>query len=267
MSTSPERPLALITGAAGDIGSAVARRLAAEHRLALVDHPSRSAVLDALADELGGAGHTDTWTDTFDVTDEQQTRSAVGRCVAGVGVPSALVNNAGVQGAFAPVHEYPLADAATVITVNLIGAFNVLVAVSAEMVAAGRHGAVVNLASMAGVAGAANMGAYSASKAGVIGMTRSAAKDLAPHGIRVNSVSPAFIGPGEMWDRQVRLQAGTNTQYFSTDPDEVAAAMIASVPLRRCGTLGEVADVVAYLLSSGASYLTGIDVEIAGGAG
>ena len=89
---------------------------------------------------------------------------------------------------------------------------------------------------MAGVSGAPNMPAYSASKAAVIGLTKAAAKDLAPHGIRVNAVSPAFIGPGRMWENQVARQAEAGSQYYATDPDAVAAQMIDMVPLRRYGS-------------------------------
>ena len=110
------------------------------------------------------------------------------------------------------------------------------------------------------------MAAYSASKAAVIALTKTAAKDLAQHGIRVNSVSPAFIGPGEMWDRQVELQARTSSQFYSDSPDEVANEMIASVPLRRYGSLDEVAAAVQFLLSDEASYITAFDIEVSGGA-
>lgn len=110
------------------------------------------------------------------------------------------------------------------------------------------------------------MVAYSASKAAVVAMTKSAAKDLAQHSIRVNSISPAFIGPGTMWDRQVDLQARTPSQYYSDDPAEVEAQMIGSVPLRRYGSLDEVASVVQFLLSDDASYITAFDVEVSGGA-
>ena len=95
---------------------------------------------------------------------------------------------------------------------------------------AGRGGAVVCSASMAGVTGAPNMIAYSASKAAVIGMAKSAAKDLAPAGIRVNSISPAFIGPGRMWDSQVAAQAAADSPYFADRPDEVAQQMISMIP-------------------------------------
>ena len=132
-----------------------------------------------------------------------------------------------------------------------------------------RHGpphAIVAMASMAGVNGAPNMPAYAASKAAVLGLAKSASRDLAPHGIRVNAVSPAFIGPGAMWDNQVARQAAAASQYYSSDPEEVARQMIELVPLRRYGAPSEVADVICYLVSDRASYLTGINVEVAGGA-
>ena len=148
----------------------------------------------------------------------------------------------------------------------MLGAFVVLSAVSAAMVEAGVPGSIVSSASMAGVTGAPNMSAYSASKAAVIGLTKSAAKDLAPAGIRVNAVSPAFIGPGRMWDNQVASQAATPSPYYPDDPSDVADQMIRMVPMGRYGSTDEVARVVAFLLSDEASYLTGVNIEISGGS-
>jgi len=142
----------------------------------------------------------------------------------------------------------------------------VLAAVGRAMIEGGAGGSVVNIASMAGVSGAPNMPAYSASKAAVIGLTKAAAKDLAPNGIRVNAVSPAFVGPGRMWDAQVERQAAAGSQYYATDPDEVAAQMIDMVPMRRYGSADEVATVVAFLLSDDSSYVTGVNVEVSGGS-
>ncbi|MGH9289197.1 MAG: SDR family NAD(P)-dependent oxidoreductase [Acidimicrobiales bacterium] len=150
--------------------------------------------------------------------------------------------------------------------VNVLGAFTVLSTVSAAMVAEAVAGSIVSSASMAGVTGAPNMSAYSASKAAVIGLTKSAAKDLAPVGIRVNAVSPAFIGPGRIWDNQVTSQAAAPGPYYADNPSEVARQMIRLVPLGRRGSPDEVAGVVAFLLSDDASYVTGINIEISGGS-
>jgi 2-dehydro-3-deoxy-L-rhamnonate dehydrogenase (NAD+) len=82
----------------------------------------------------------------------------------------------------------------------------------------------------------------------------------------VNAVSPAFIGPGRMWDTQVVGQAAAGSQYYAADPDEVAAQMVGAVPMRRYGSVCEVATVVAFLLSDDASYLAGVNVEVSGGS-
>jgi NAD(P)-dependent dehydrogenase (short-subunit alcohol dehydrogenase family) len=252
----------LVTGAAGDIGTAIADVLARRgHRLVLADHPSSGARLDDAVDRCRRLG-ADAEGVTFDVTDEASTITAV----EGLGPMGGLVNNAGYQGVFTSVDSYPLEDARRVIDVNVLGAMTVLAAVSRAMIADGAGGAVVNIASMAGVSGAPNMPAYAASKAAVIGLTKAAAKDLAPHGIRVNAVSPAFVGPGRMWDTQVAQQAAAGSQYFATDPDAVAAQMIGMVPMRRYGSAHEVATVVAFLLSDDASYVTGVNVEVTGGS-
>jgi NAD(P)-dependent dehydrogenase (short-subunit alcohol dehydrogenase family) len=260
------RSLALITGAGGDLGRAAARRLGQDGwSLALVDHPRAGGALEqtqALCATLGAT----TWVDTFDVTDADGVQRSLRACREALGVPTALFNNAGYQGRFARVDRYPSDDARRVLEVNVLGAFIVLSVVSAAMVEAGVPGSVVCSASMAGVSGAPNMSVYSASKAAVIGLTRSAAKDLAPAGIRVNAVSPAFIGPGRMWDTQVAAQAAAPSPYYADDPAEVARQMLGMVPLGRYGSPDEVARVVAFLLSEDASYLTGINVEIAGGS-
>lgn len=118
---------------------------------------------------------------------------------------------------------------------------------------------------MAGVDGPPNMAAYAASKFAVIGLTRTAAKDLAPYGIRVNAISPAFMGPGYMWDRQVRLQAAAGSQYFSADPQVVERQMIGAVPMRRYGDISEIPGTAAFLMSDAASCITGANIPISGG--
>ena len=258
--------VALITGAAGDIGRAVAHRLAEQGwSLALVDHPDAVVGLEETQQGCTSAGAT-TWIDTFDVTDADEAERSIRTCRNEVGAPTALFNNAGYQGAFERIDRYPPADAQRVFAVNVLGAFTMLSLVSAAMIDAGVAGSIVCTASMAGVSGAPNMSAYSTSKAAIVGLTKSAAKDLAPAGIRVNAVSPAFIGPGRMWENQVAAQAATPSPYYADDPSEVARQMIAMVPLRRYGSPDEVARVVSFLLSDDASYLTGVNVEIAGGS-
>jgi NAD(P)-dependent dehydrogenase (short-subunit alcohol dehydrogenase family) len=243
----------LVTGAAGDIGTAIAEVLARRgYDLVLADHPDASERLDEACVRLGAQRAT------FDVTDE----AAVAAAVDEVGPLGGLVNNAGYQGVFTSVDLYPLEDARRVLEVNVLGVMTVLAAAARVMTG----GAIVNIASMAGVSGAPNMPAYSASKAAVIGLTKSAAKDLASLGIRVNAVSPAFIGPGRMWDTQVARQAAAGSQYYAADPDEVASQMIGMVPMRRYGSVQEVATVVAFLLSDDASYVTGVNVEVSGGS-
>jgi NAD(P)-dependent dehydrogenase (short-subunit alcohol dehydrogenase family) len=233
----------LVTGAAGDIGSAIADELTRRgHTVVRADHPD-------LADRVDIA---------FDVTDE----SAVATAVEGLGQLGGLVNNAGYQGVFTSVERYPLDDARRVLEVNVLGVMTVLSATARAM----NGGSIVNVASMAGVSGAPNMPAYSASKAAVIGLTKAAAKDLAPRGIRVNAVSPAFVGPGRMWENQVARQAEAGSQYYATEPHAVAEQMIGMVPLRRFGSPREVASVVAFLLSDDASYVTGVNVEVSGGS-
>jgi NAD(P)-dependent dehydrogenase (short-subunit alcohol dehydrogenase family) len=261
-----ERPIALVTGAAGDIGRAAARRLARQGwSLALVDHPSMLEPLDNTREQCTALG-APAWSDAFDVTDVAGVERSVGACRDALGVPTALFNNAGYQGTFERIDRYPRDDARRVFEVNVLGAFTVLSAVSAAMVAAGVTGSIVSSASMAGVTGAPNMSAYSASKSAIIGLTKSAAKDLAPAGIRVNAVSPGFIGPGRMWENQVASQAATPSTYYPDEPAEVARRMLSMVPLGRYGSTEEVARVVAFLLSDDASYLTGINIEISGGS-
>ncbi|MCG6920405.1 MAG: SDR family oxidoreductase [Acidobacteria bacterium] len=258
---------ALITGAAGDIGRAVARRLAGSGaRIALTDLPMVSERLEATREECAAAGEERAIVAiTADVTDQASVAACFAAATDRLGSPDLVFNNAGYQGAFAATPDYPTDDFSRVLAVNVQGVFNVLREGARRMRAEGSPGSIVNTASMAGVHGAPNMIAYSASKGAVISLTQSASKDLAPSGIRVNAISPAFIGPGAMWDRQVELQARAGSQYFSAEPAEVARQMIDQVPMRRYGTVDEVATTVLWLLSEDASYITGQNIAITGG--
>ncbi|KAL3770330.1 hypothetical protein ACHAWU_003550 [Discostella pseudostelligera] len=200
-----------------------------------------------------------------------------------------LWNNAGYQGEIKPTLEYDPADFARVMNINVTGMFHVLPSVAKRMAAQGVTGdnssttshpySIVNTASVAALRGTPAMVAYSSSKAAVLAMTVCTAKtsnsivavcilwkkDLAPHGIRVNAVSPALIGPGFLWTRQNELHASSGSPYFASDPEQVAQAKISGVPMKRLGSIDEVLKSVAYLLSDDSSYSTGTNLVIDGG--
>ena len=257
----------LITGAGGNIGRAVARAAAADGaRLVLCDHPDAVPTLEETVRICRAVGDGEVDALPFDVTDPVAVDAALRDASERVGPCTRIFNNAGYQGQFRNVVDYDPADLALVLAVNVAGVFHVLQSASRVLRDAGRPGSIVNCASMAGVTGAPNMPAYAASKAAVIGLTKAAAKDLAGAGVRVNAVSPGFIDSGVMWERQIREQAAVPSQYYGDEPEHVEAQMIGQIPLRRPGTLDEVADAVRFLLSDRASYLTGVNLELSGGA-
>jgi NAD(P)-dependent dehydrogenase (short-subunit alcohol dehydrogenase family) len=252
----------LITGGAGEIGKTTAHRFGKDGAgTVLLDIDM--AKMEEVAQELKEYGHP-VHTFRCDVTHSDEVAQAFAGAVKQVGRLDYVFNNAGYQGAFAKTDEYPEQDFQKVIDINVVGVFHVLKA-AAQTLRDGGGGAIVNMASHAGVDGPPNMLAYAASKFAVIGMTQTAAKDLAPYGIRVNALSPSLIGPGYMWTRQTELQAGVGSQYFDSDPKVVEQQMINSVPLRRLGKLEEVANGVAFLMSDEASYITGFNLDITGG--
>ena len=258
---------ALVTGAGGDIGRTAAVRLAGSGAAVVLTDLERAAEgLERTRAECAAASDVSrVLVAPADVTDAASVAGCFDAAAERFGVPDLVFNNAGVQGELLPLQDYPVDDFSFVMDVNVNGIFHVLLEAARRMREAGVAGAIVNSASMAGVEGAANMPAYSASKGAVMSLTRSASKDLAPLGIRVNAISPAFIGEGLMWDRQVERQARADTQYYSTDPAVVAEEMIGAVPIRRTGTLAEVAATVVWLLSDESSYVNGQNIIISGG--
>lgn len=258
---------ALVTGAGGDIGRTTAIRLAASGANVVITDLDRAATSleRTRADCAGAAQGGSVLAVPADVTDPTSVEACFAAAVERFAPPDLVFNNAGVQGELLPLQDYPVEDFPFVMNVNVFGIFNVLRESARRLREAGLPGAIVNSASMAGVEGAANMPAYSASKGAVMSLTRSASKDFAPLGIRVNAISPAFIGEGLMWDRQVERQARADTQYYSTDPAVVAKEMVNAVPLRRTGTLDEVAATVLWLLSDEASYVSGHNIIVSGG--
>lgn len=252
----------LITGGAGDIGKATAQSFAANGAgIILLD--LNQAKMTEVAQELKQY-NVPIGIFYCDVTSIESVIQAFSDATTQFRQIDYIFNNAGYQGVFAKTDNYPEGDFKKVIDVNVIGVFYVLKAAAQHLRDSG-GGAIVNMASHAGVDGPPNMLAYAASKFAVIGMTQTAAKDLAPYGIRVNSLSPSLIGPGVMWTRQTELQAAVGSQYFDTDPKVVEQQMMNSVPLRRLGRLEEVANGVAFLMSDEASYITGFNLDITGG--
>ena len=203
-----------------------------------------------------------------DVTDVASVQKAVDDIAEALGSIDLLWNNAGYQGHIKPTLEYDPADFAMVMNINVTGMFIVLQTVAKKMVAQGKKDtlySIVNTSSVAGLRGTPAMVAYASSKAAVLSMTVSTSKDFAPHWIRVNAVSPALIGPGYMWDRQNELHAQSGSPYYATDPEVVAKNKIGGVPLKRLGSVQEVIQSVAFLLSEQASYTTGTNLVVDGG--
>lgn len=229
-------PTALVTGAARGIGRACAQRLrAAGCRVVGVDLGT-----PALAE---AAAHLDVAAE-LDVSDD----TAVRRLVAEHGPFDIVVNSAGVVGPNKPMWEVSDDEWRSTLAVNLDGVFQVCRAVVPAMVERG-WGRIVNIASIAGKEGNPNLAAYSASKAAVIGFTKSIGKELATTGVLVNSVAPAVIA----------------TPMNSDTAPEVLQYMIAKIPMARTGSAEEVAALVLWLSSDECSFSTGACYDISGG--
>ena len=235
--------VALVTGAAQGIGLAVARRLKASGAsLALIDRDAALARQAAAA--LGG----DVLALSGDVRDEAAMTAAVAATATALGPVSILVNSAGIAGPNAAVEDYALADWREVIDINLTGTFVVNKAVVPAMKANG-YGRIVNIASIAGKEGNPNAAAYSASKAGVIALTKSLGKELAGHDIAVNCITPA----------------AARTRIFDQMTKEHVSYMLAKIPRNRFVDVDEIAAMVAWLVSKENSFTTGAVFDLSGG--
>ena len=232
---------AVVTGAGAGIGAVIARHaVKAGYQVAAWDVDG--AAVAALADELGGACVGS----AVDVTDESAVVAAVAALPA---APALVVNNAGVV-RFGPLLTLSADDWRTAVDVNLTGTFLVARTAAARMIAAG-GGAIVNIASINGIAAAPNAGAYTASKAAVIKLSEHMALEWGGSGVRVNTVAPGLIN------------AGMSEPIFA-DP-EVRGLRQARVPLGRLGTADDVAETVLFLGSDKAAYLTGQTIAVDGG--
>ena len=228
---------AVITGGAQGIGLAVAERLAANGaRVAIWDMDGDLA--EAEADRLGGTAQR------VDVSDWASVEAAA----AATGQIDIAVNSAGIAGSNAPLAEYDVKEFRRVTEINLLGTFHVNRAVVPGMVARG-YGRILNIASVAGKEGNPNASAYSASKAGVIGLTKSLGKELAAHDIAVNCVTPA----------------AARTRIFDQMSQEHIDYMLSKIPRGRFLELGEAAAMIAWLVSRENSFTTGAVFDLSGG--
>ena len=240
-------PLAIVTGAARGIGANIAQRLAtAGYAVALWDYDGDGA--RAQAAELAAAGHR-AIAARCDVADATMVEAALQAAESGFGIPYLLVNNAGIRHR-APLEELPRASWEREIATNLTGAFQCTQSVGRRMLAAGR-GAIVNIASMSGTFGQPMRGAYSPSKAGLIGLTSLTAVEWGGRGIRCNAISPGMIVT------PVHAEAYGN--------EAVRTAREAMVPMGRLGDGTDIADVVVFLASDAARYINGVNLPVDGG--
>lgn len=234
---------ALITGAARGIGLAIATRLAADGaRVALLD-------LDRSATETAARGvGPRAMALAGDVTKTKDVDAAVGRVVEEWGRLDILVNNAGVTGRSFPIWELTDEDWARVIDVDLTSVFLCCRAAVKVMLRQG-SGRIVNIASIAGKEGNATLVPYSAAKAGVIGLTKALAKEVATRGVLVNAVAPAVIG----------------TEMLKQMEQSTVDVLISKIPMGRVGKPEEVAALVAWLASDECSFSTGAVYDLSGG--
>ena len=236
---------AVITGGARGIGRAIAERmLASGAAVALWDQDA--AALAATAHDLATQGTVSTH--QVELTDEAAVRAATAATLARHARIDILVNNAGITGGNAPTWELAPDVWQRVIDVNLVGPFLTCRAVVPQMLKQG-YGRIVNIASVAGKEGNPNASHYSASKAGLIALTKSLAKELATKGVLVNAVSPA----------------AAKTAIFDSMTEQHIAFMLSKIPMARFLEVGEAAAMVAWLASEECSFSTGAVFDLSGG--
>jgi 3-oxoacyl-[acyl-carrier protein] reductase len=236
---------AVVTGGANGIGFAIAHTLAQGGAAVSLWDRDPDALARARLDWPPGAPID---TAQVDITAPAAIDDALARALAARGRVDILVNSAGITGPNASVWDYPVAAWDEVLAINLRGTFLCCRAVVPAMQTAG-YGRIVNIASIAGKEGNPNASAYSASKAGVISLTKSLGKELAQTGIRVNCVTPAAVRTG--------MFAQMTAQHIDY--------MLSKIPMNRFGLPAEIARLVAWLCSSDCSFSTGAVFDASGG--
>jgi 2-dehydro-3-deoxy-L-rhamnonate dehydrogenase (NAD+) len=235
--------IAVVTGGAQGIGRAVTERfLASGAKVAIWDHDI------ALAEKTAKALGASVLAIKCDVTDPKSVTAARDATVTAFKKIDILVNNAGIAGPTAKLWEYPLEQLRHTMAVNLDGPFNCCQAVVLGMIAQ-NYGRIVNIASIAGKEGNPNASAYSASKAALIGLTKSLGKELAGHDISVNAITPA----------------AAKTAIFDQITQQHIDYMLSKIPRARFVTVEEVAALVTWASSSDCSFTTGQVLDISGG--
>jgi 3-oxoacyl-[acyl-carrier protein] reductase len=238
---------ALVTGASRGIGRAIAVALARGGAKVALNYAGNEAAAEEALRLVREAGSPEARLYRFDVADPAACNAAVESVLADLGGLDVLVNNAGIA-VDQLVMRLKDDDWNRQLQVNLTGTFNLIRAATRPMMKA-RRGAIVNLTSVVGEMGNAGQAAYSAAKAGQIGLTKSVARELASRNIRVNAVAPGYI----------------DTDMTAGLPEAAKTKMMELIPLGRLGSAEDVANAVAFLASDQASYVTGEVLRVNGG--
>jgi NAD(P)-dependent dehydrogenase (short-subunit alcohol dehydrogenase family) len=238
---------AIVTGAGGGIGRATARKIASHgiHVYATdINDDLGKQTTSIINDEGGEATYLH-----LDISKKEEVNRTIDTIINDSGHLTYAVNNAGIGGVISPLHEVREEDWNRMIQVNLTGQFFCMRKQLAVMAAQG-GGSIVNVSSVAGVSGVARGGPYSAAKHGLIGLTKSAAREYSEFNIRINAVCPGFI----------------ETEMITPIPSEVLEfSKSIAIPMKRFGQVEEVADTIYYLLSHQSTYITGTAMIVDGG--
>lgn len=238
--------IALVTGAGRGIGKAIAVELAANGAYVIVNYNgSVKAAEDTVSEIVAAGGKAETM--QCDVSDFEACGEMIKAIVEKHGHVDILVNNAGItrDGLLMKMSEE---DFDRVLDINLKGTFNTIRHLSRQMLKQ-RSGKIINLSSVSGILGNAGQANYSASKAGVIGLTKSVARELASRGIHVNAVAPGFV----------------TTDMTDVLSDQAKEGILAQIPLQRAGTVKDIAKAVLFLASEDSDYITGQVLSVDGG--